>query len=143
MSTDRAYMREYMISRYYRRKQEYHHLLGGKCARCGSRENLQFHHRNPSEKLYTIGKVLSSLSKEKADAEVAKCELLCPDCHAAAHDWNKHGTLSMYRNQGCRCDLCRKKNTEHSREYKRKRRAALVEKIHTPLLTDEKLERYQ
>lgn len=140
VSTNQEYMREYMLSRYHRRKREYQEHLGGKCVSCGATDNLHFHHRDPSEKLYTIGKVLAGLSKEKADAEVEKCELLCPDCHKAKHR-SPHGTLARYKD--CRCDACRSAWSKHSREYRQKRRAALVEKTHTPLLTDEKLERYQ
>ena len=134
------YMREYMNARYHRRKREYQKKLGGKCVECGATERLQFHHREPLDKSFDIGRFLASVAKSRADEEVEKCDLLCLDCHKAKHR-APHGTLARYKD--CRCDDCRSAWNKHSREYRRKRRAALVEKTHTQLLTDEKLERYQ
>lgn len=64
---------------------------GGKCERCGYNKcegALQFHHRNPKEKEFTLSAVnLSSknLSMEDLYAEVDKCELLCANCHSEEH----------------------------------------------------------
>jgi hypothetical protein len=49
------------------------------CSICGETapECLEFHHRNPAEK--------SRASKERVLAEVAKCDVLCANCHAKRH----------------------------------------------------------
>lgn len=57
--------------------------LGGKCEICGySRcdRAMTFHHRDPSEKEFTIG-AMRTISLNKALVEVRKCALLCFNCH--------------------------------------------------------------
>lgn len=63
-------------------------MLGGKCQKCGYSKSsyaLDFHHKNPTEKLFTLSsnwqRPWSILS-----TEVAKCELLCRNCHAEVHE---------------------------------------------------------
>lgn len=57
------------------------------CARCGYREHaaaLNFHHRDPATKTATP----SSLLRAGMDAvrrEIAKCDVLCANCHAITH----------------------------------------------------------
>ena len=63
---------------------------GGKCERCGYNKcegALQFHHKNPSEKSFSLSNVNISkdLDMEKLYKEVDKCELLCANCHAEEH----------------------------------------------------------
>jgi hypothetical protein len=58
---------------------------GGGCALCGYDRHLgalQFHHVDPSQKRFAIASVGTALSLERARAEVAKCILLCANCHA-------------------------------------------------------------
>jgi Zn finger protein HypA/HybF involved in hydrogenase expression len=58
---------------------------GGGCALCGYRRHLgalQFHHIDPAQKAFAIASVGTALSLERARAEVAKCILLCANCHA-------------------------------------------------------------
>ena len=59
---------------------------GGKCEICGYSkciEALEFHHKNPEEKDFTIsGK---SWSFERLKLEVDKCFLLCSNCHREIH----------------------------------------------------------
>jgi len=61
------------------------------CARCGYNEHtsiLQFHHKNPEEKSFNIGKLIGRVSKlpnEKFYSEIKKCEILCPNCHLLLH----------------------------------------------------------
>jgi 5-methylcytosine-specific restriction endonuclease McrA len=59
--------------------------LGGKCVRCGYEKSiraLQFHHRNPEEKLFEM--TVTSMTKplDILRAEVKKCDLLCSNCHS-------------------------------------------------------------
>lgn len=59
---------------------------GGKCERCGYDKciaALEFHHKNPKEKDFSIS--TNSLSFEKMKLEVDKCELLCANCHREVH----------------------------------------------------------
>lgn len=60
---------------------------GGKCEICGyNRCNraLEFHHKNPSEKDFTISG--RSLSFDRLKDEVDKCLLVCSNCHSEIHD---------------------------------------------------------
>lgn len=62
---------------------------GGECIVCGYNRclrNLVFHHRDPSEKLGTVGEMIYSHSKQAAKEEVKKCVLLCCRCHGELHE---------------------------------------------------------
>ncbi len=54
------------------------------CSRCGMDEKvcLDFHHRDPKTKKYTIG---SRLSVKTLLIELAKCDILCANCHRKEH----------------------------------------------------------
>ena len=61
------------------------------CQRCGERRPwvLQFHHRDPSHKQFNI--CSSSLySVDKMMEEIAKCDVLCANCHFDLHYWERH-----------------------------------------------------
>ena len=58
---------------------------GGRCVLCGFDEHpaaLQFHHIDPSSKVFHIseGGLTRGMAKSRAEAE--KCVLLCSNCHA-------------------------------------------------------------
>lgn len=58
---------------------------GGSCAICGySRHvgSLHFHHRDPSQKSFTLSTDGVARSLDRARAEAQKCVLLCSNCHA-------------------------------------------------------------
>ena len=64
--------------------------LGGKCITCGysrSMHALDFHHRDPSEKDFTVSQY-ANLSWDKIVKELEKCDLLCANCHRELHDSN-------------------------------------------------------
>lgn len=119
-----AYMRDYMTRRYHRRRDAAIEALGGRCVECGSREDLELDHVDPSTKSFEIGKILSTGSEAKVEAELAKCVLRCSSCHrtktAMELDWDRHGTYSSYRRRGCRCDACVEAFRVRSREHKAK-----------------------
>lgn len=75
-----AYQREYQKKRWAKRKQELIDFLGGKCVKCGSTEELQFDHIDPSTKSFTIASCPTA-SEERMMAEIKKCQLLCRKCH--------------------------------------------------------------
>ena len=59
------------------------------CERCGYNKNpnaLQFHHRDPGTKRFGISSldtmVRNGVSLETLQAEIAKCDILCANCHA-------------------------------------------------------------
>jgi len=58
---------------------------GGACARCGYARSiaaLHFHHVDPATKSFAVAARGVTRSLEAARAEVAKCVLLCANCHA-------------------------------------------------------------
>ncbi len=62
-------------------------LLGGKCQHCGWSGNqaaMQFHHKNPNGKDFTIGNVANK-SWDSIKFEIKKCTLLCANCHMIEH----------------------------------------------------------
>jgi hypothetical protein len=42
---------------------------------------MSFHHRDPSTKEFTIGSKISNRTISALLAEIAKCDLLCANCH--------------------------------------------------------------
>jgi transposase len=58
---------------------------GGACLLCGydrSMAALQFHHIDPAQKSFDLGRVGSTRSLARARREAQKCALLCANCHA-------------------------------------------------------------
>ena len=73
--------------RRYKNKLRAIELLGGCCERCGYDKHpaaLEFHHRNPEEKSFTIGMV-GNKSWSVIVEELKKCELICSNCHNIEH----------------------------------------------------------
>ena len=61
---------------------------GGKCIKCGYNkypEVLEFHHRNPTEKDFSISKKGHYRSWKRISEEIKKCDLLCANCHRELH----------------------------------------------------------
>jgi hypothetical protein len=94
------------------------------CEWCGSALALELHHRDPSKK---ESHSIWSWSAIRRAAEIAKCLVLCEDCHKRAHAEarrveaelrNPHGTYLRYK-MGCHCAACRAAN----RDYQRARKA--------------------
>jgi excisionase family DNA binding protein len=62
---------------------------GGACQVCGydrCLRALEFHHRDRAEKEFGIGRHGHTRSLARARAEVAKCVLLCSNCHMEIED---------------------------------------------------------
>lgn len=85
-------------------------LLGGSCISCGAKNNLQFDHVMPDDKLFDISRNLE-LGLEKILPELQKCQILCRGCHKTktSNDYgmNTHGTIAMYQYGGCKCIKCK------------------------------------
>jgi len=78
-------------------------LAHGQCCDCGLLcvvDNwfvFDWDHRDPSQKLFTIGDKKHSVSTEKLLAEIAKCDLVCANCHRyRTHGQLKSGKISPY-----------------------------------------------
>lgn len=57
------------------------------CTDCGQKYPfyiMQFDHREPDKKEFTIGRIAQlTPSMERLKAEIAKCDLVCANCHAS------------------------------------------------------------
>ncbi len=120
-------MQNYMKKRYHLRINQAKEQLGGQCVKCGTKENLQFDHIDPTTKTGTIAEIWS-YKKDFFDEEIKKCQLLCDKCHEekTLTDLNRvsakntHGTLSSYKY--CKCDICRKNKSAHQQAWRLKRK---------------------
>lgn len=74
----------------HRRRLYLIHLKGGKCSCCGYSKNtaaLAFHHVDTENKLFQISiRECSNNSMKTLLNELAKCILLCHNCHAELHN---------------------------------------------------------
>lgn len=68
-------------------------MAGGKCQCCGYDKNyaaLQFHHRDPENKTFTLdSRYLSNTKWSSILIEFDKCDLLCANCHIETHNSDK------------------------------------------------------
>jgi len=65
---------------------DYKSSLG--CAKCGNKKHyvLDFHHIDPKQKLFNISSKFSSdIESEIIKEEIAKCVVLCSNCHREFH----------------------------------------------------------
>ena len=68
----------------------------GVCMKCGFDEHpraLDFHHRDPEEKVFCIGKFINGRqcneeNKKIVAEEIEKCDTLCANCHRIEHFFN-------------------------------------------------------
>ena len=103
-------------------------ILGRKCAKCGTTDNLEMDHINPETKLFTISSKMAPKHRARVYEELKKCQALCSECHAKktasensiSFKKNRdecHGTLSQYSRYGCRCEACRNVYREFRRKW--------------------------
>lgn len=99
---NRVQRKVYQKKRVHRQKQKLVESAGGKCQICGlpfdgeCTSIFDFHHTNPEEKLFSINNCsLNRYSIARIEAEAAKCDLLCANCHRMVHwDWVEYNTAS-------------------------------------------------
>jgi len=112
---DKTKKAEYQRERVRSRRLEYATKLGGKCAKCGSTNQLEFDHIDPLTK---ISPKIWSWSIERIEAEILKCQLLCRSCHEQKsveernYPERKHGTNLRYNKDKCRCAECKAAHAE-------------------------------
>lgn len=111
LSTDRrvAYQRRWMAAR----RAEF--FAGKSCEKCGSSDRLELDHLDPGQKEEHR---IWSWSDDRRAAELAKCRVLCRDCHVKRHADERrkplrHGTANAYKKRGCRCVGCRAWNAKY------------------------------
>lgn len=99
------------------------------CSTCESTDDLELHHIDPSNKITSN---FWGSPKERREAELRKCIVLCRKCHqevtAAQTGTTQHGSLRMYLHYKCRCEVC----VEAHRAYKRQYHKHYVRKENRP-----------
>lgn len=68
----REYMRQWIAAR------RAAYFSGKSCAKCGSTEKLELGHVDPTQK---VDHKIWSWRVSRREAELAKCQVLCADCH--------------------------------------------------------------
>jgi hypothetical protein len=79
----REQYRAYQRATNTRGRQRLHVLKNKPCVDCGGKFPpyiMHFHHRNPSTKTYNVGSMVNRKLSD-IEAEIAKCDLLCANCH--------------------------------------------------------------
>jgi hypothetical protein len=58
------------------------------CTLCGENDvsKLDFHHRLPATKFFSVSRPSGTISMETLLAEIEKCDLLCKSCHCRHHN---------------------------------------------------------
>lgn len=120
----RAYQREWMR----RRRAEY--LADKRCSFCNAASNLETHHFDPAIK---VSHAIWSWTAARREAELAKCIVVCHDCHVERHREErpthcKRGheltEANTYVKPGTGRRECRKCRRRHHQTYIAARRAA-------------------
>jgi hypothetical protein len=65
------------------------------CTQCGERDidKLTFHHKNPLSKKEDVATMMGKRPLESLKKEIAKCEVMCYDCHT---EWHRRIQFKMY-----------------------------------------------
>jgi hypothetical protein len=112
----------------------------GPCRKCGSAENLEVDHIDPSQKAFSIN---WGIRRDVLEIELGKCQALCEKCHIEksalertknSHDLKStisaeasagfvrdgilHGTRNSYNYHRCRCAACRAAVAAYARRSK-------------------------
>ena len=97
--------KNYVKSKYNERKEQVNEIKSElKCQKCGEERPyvLDFHHKNPQEKDFSIARMTSN-NNHMADIqkEIEKCVVLCSNCHREFHYLkNNNGiTIDEYLNK--------------------------------------------
>jgi len=59
------------------------------CVRCGFDHPAALHFHHPTDKTVEVSRMVNrNVSRAKIEAEIAKCEVICANCHAIEH-WDQ------------------------------------------------------
>lgn len=117
---DRAQQNEYQRKRLAERRVAWLRD-NGPCS-CGATENLEVDHRDPALK---VDHKVWSWSEQRRAAELAKCQVLCIECHKVKtrsefSREREHGTALKYKSDGCRCEACRVAQANSQAEWRQR-----------------------
>jgi hypothetical protein len=108
-------------------------LDNGPCAWCGTWEDLEVDHIDPSTKTIRTSLIWQT-NEEQRVAELAGCQVLCKKCHRQkttieAESKVQHGTLHMYNSPRykCRCDACKLAYANYQRQYRARKAVRISE----------------
>ena len=83
---------EYLIKAVYARRKKVRAMAveykGGKCENCGYNrclDALEFHHKDPTQKDFSISSKGHTRSWIRVKEELDKCMILCANCHRELH----------------------------------------------------------
>ena|ERR1700722_1685199 len=107
--------RKYQLAWAIKRRKEWI-KNNGPCNLCGSNFRLEVDHVDRQSK---VSHRVWSWKESRRIEELSKCQVLCYSCHKKKHA-APHGAFRRYKS-GCRCDLCRSANRDHTREARRRR----------------------
>lgn len=76
------------------RLKEFLYTIKCSCEKCGESHPscLDFHHKDSSQKEFSIGTFYKKVTNKKLLEEIAKCIVLCSNCHRKLHWEEKYGT---------------------------------------------------
>lgn len=118
------YHREY----YKKRRQAIFDYLGQyACVDCGSEEDLEIDHIDPSTKAFSVN---TRMSVKNNSVELDKCQVLCRKCHQAKtareNSGFRHGTVyGWMKKKKCMCAECQDhKSAWNEARNARRRKAA-------------------
>lgn len=109
------------------RREEF--FTGKSCLQCGKTDKscLQIHHFDREDKVANNSTIWGWV-KERRQAELAKCIVLCKPCHLGVHakEMRKeptHGTKAGYTHHKCRCDACKAAYAGCMRKWRARKKA--------------------
>lgn len=126
--SDPARQAEYQRDWVARRRAEW--FAGKKCAWCAAAKQLELDHVDGSKK---VSHRIWSWSAQRREDELAKCQVLCRQCHVKKTDAagenpdklraRRHGTKTMYGKWGCRCPACKAGNAARQARFRAARKS--------------------
>lgn len=103
----------------YQLKKEFINSFKDECKKCGDTRTwvLDFHHKNPSEKDFTVAKLKKS-NKDVIKQEIDKCIVLCANCHREFHYLNKYYNIDLDTYLNNEYDLSKLEQISYNQEQK-------------------------
>jgi len=116
MSYTKEKQKEYNARYYQKRKKKIIDFLGGRCAECGSIDNLEVDHVDWRKKSFDVLREWSTKRTwDIIQKELEKCQLLCSEHHQIKTKQDQseqktkepnHGTIYAWMKRKCTCEIC-------------------------------------